>query len=230
MPRPAPAPADFSKAPPPRKQDAQATTRVLVMGDSMADWLAYGLEEVLSETADIRVIRKIRSFSGLLPGESRDADDWPLLAREALAKETPDFVVVMIGLADRRSIRERQIRNAAQQRGVPESQQLPQPGQKPVPGEQAPAAPHDDKAVSEATSYEFRSEKWAEFYGKRIEETIAALKSKGVPVVWVGLPAIRGTKATAEAAYLDGLYRRHAEFFSLHDEFDDSGRQHPVRI
>jgi uncharacterized protein len=229
MPRPAPAPADFSKAPPPRKQDAQATTRVLVMGDSMADWLAYGLEEVLSETADIRVIRKIRSFSGLLPGESRDADDWPLLAREALAKETPDFVVVMIGLADRRSIRERQIRNAAQQRVVPESQQLPQPGQKPVPGEQAPAAPHDDKAVSEATSYEFRSEKWAEFYGKRIEETIAALKSKGVPVVWVGLPAIRGTKATAEAAYLDGLYRRHAEkagitYVDLWDGFvDESG-------
>src|SRR6516165_5163599 len=151
-PRPAPPPADFSKAPPPRKQDAHATTRVLVMGDSMADWLAYGLEEVLSETPDIRVIRKVRSFSGLLPGESRDADDWPSLARETLATETPDFVVVMVGLADRRSIRERQIRNAAQQRVMQESRQLPQPGQKPVPGELAPAAPHDDKTVSETTS------------------------------------------------------------------------------
>jgi hypothetical protein len=29
----------------------------------------------------------------------------------------------------------------------------------------------------------------------RIDAMIAALKSKGVPVVWVGLPAIRGTKA-----------------------------------
>jgi uncharacterized protein len=233
MPRPAPPPADFSKAPPPHKQDMQATTRVLVMGDSMADWLAYGLEEVLSETPDIRVIRKVRSSSGLLPGESRDADDWPLLVREALAAETPDFVVVMIGLADRRSIRERQMRNAAQQRVMQESRQLPQPGPMPVPGEQAPVAPHDDKTVSEATSYEFRSEKWAEFYGKRIDETIAALKSKGVPVVWVGLPAIRGTKATAEVAYLDGLYRRHAEkagvtYVDLWDGFvDESGNFAP---
>ena len=230
-PRPAPPPpppADFSKAPPPRKQDAHATTRVLVMGDSMADWLAYGLEEVLSETPDIRVIRKVRSFSGLLPGESRDADDWPSLARETLATETPDFVVVMVGLADRRSIRERQMRNATQQRVMQESRPQPQPGEKSVPGEQAPAA-HDDKAVSETTSYEFRSEKWEEFYSKRIDETIAALKSKGVPVAWVGLPAIRGTKATAEAAYLDGLYRRHAEkagiiYVDLWDGFvDESG-------
>ena len=204
-PRPGPPPADFSKAPPPRKQDTQATTRILILGDSMADWLAYGVEDVLSETPEIGVIRKVRSFSGLLPSESRDASDWPLLAREALAAEAPDFVVVMIGLADRRSIRERQIRNAGQQRVTQESRQSLQPGQKPVSGEQAPIAPHDDKPVSETTSYEFRSEKWGEFYGKRIDDSIAALKSKGVPVAWVGLPAVRGTKATAEIAYLDGL-------------------------
>ena len=228
-PRPAPAPIDFSKAPPPRKQDAHATTRVLVMGDSMADWLGYGLEDVLSESPDIRVIRKVRSLSGLLPGEARDAGDWPLLVREALAAETPDFVVVMIGLSDRRSIRERQMRNAAQQRVTEESRPLPQPGQKSVPDDPAPVAPHDDKTVSETTSYEFRSEKWEEFYGRRIDETIAALKSRGVPVAWVGLPAVRGTKATAEAAYLDGLYRRHAEkagiiYVDLWDGFvDESG-------
>jgi uncharacterized protein len=232
-PRPAPSPADFSKAPAPRKQDTGATTRILILGDSMADWLAYGLEDVLSETPEIRVIRKVRSFSGLLPSESRDSSDWPLLAREALAAETPDFVVVMIGLADRRSIRERQIRDAGQQRVMQESQQPPQPGQKPVSGEQAPVAPHDDKPVSEATSYEFRSEKWGEIYGKRIDDMIAVLKSKGVPVAWVGLPAVRGTKATAEIAYLDGLFRRHAEkagivYVDLWDGFvDESGNFAP---
>jgi len=40
---------------------------------------------------------------------------------------------------------------------------------------------------------------------------IAALKSKGVPVIWVGLPAIRGTKATGDLSYLDELYRERAE-------------------
>ena len=58
---------------------------------------------------------------------------------------------------------------------------------------------------------EFRSDKWAEVYSKRIDETIAALKSKGVPVFWVGLPSIRGTKSTADAVYLNDLYRARAE-------------------
>jgi hypothetical protein len=40
---------------------------------------------------------------------------------------------------------------------------------------------------------------------------IAAVKSKGVPVIWVGLPAIRGTKATSDMSYLDELYRERAE-------------------
>jgi hypothetical protein len=40
---------------------------------------------------------------------------------------------------------------------------------------------------------------------------IAALKSKGVPVIWVGLPAIRGTKASSDISYLDELYRERAE-------------------
>jgi uncharacterized protein len=227
-PPPPPPPADFSKAPPPRKQDARATTRVLVMGDSMADWLAYGLEEVLSERPEIGVIRKVHTFSGLLPSESRDAYDWPVLARDVLTAETPDFVVIMIGLADRRSIRERQIRSVGRQRVMQENTQTPPPGQTVVPDAQAPGAAHDDKAASDATSYEFRSEKWGEFYGKRIDDTIAALKSKGVPVAWVGLPAIRGTKATADIAYLDDLYRRHAEkadiiYIDLWDGFVDEG-------
>jgi uncharacterized protein len=209
--RQAPPPADFSKAPPPRKQDMPPTTRVVVMGDSMADWLAYGLEDAISETPEIGVIRKVRSSSGLIRGESQDAYDWPLAAHEILAAETPDFVVMMIGLADRQTIGERQIRNAAQEQAMQQSHPPPQPGQTPSPpvGEQAQGASPDDKAAP--TSYEFRSEKWREFYGKRIDDMIAALRSKGVPVLWVGLPAIRGTKSTADIAYLNDLYQRRAE-------------------
>src|SRR5271166_3877989 len=37
--------ADYSKAPvPPKRPDTPPQTNVLVFGDSMADWLAYGLE------------------------------------------------------------------------------------------------------------------------------------------------------------------------------------------
>jgi hypothetical protein len=60
-------------------------------------------------------------------------------------------------------------------------------------------------------TYEFRSEAWAEQYSKRIDATIAALKSGGVPVFWVGLPSIRGLKSTADILYLNELFRGRAE-------------------
>src|ERR1700730_10258683 len=40
---------DFSKAPPPGKRETVPERNILVLGDAMADWLAYGLEEVYSE-------------------------------------------------------------------------------------------------------------------------------------------------------------------------------------
>jgi hypothetical protein len=48
-------------------------------------------------------------------------------------------------------------------------------------------------------------------YVKRVDAMIAALKSKGVPVIWVGLPAIRGSKASSDLSYLDELYHERAE-------------------
>src|SRR5208282_3523537 len=59
--------------------------------------------------------------------------------------------------------------------------------------------------------YDFRTDQWTALYAKRIDEMIAALKAKGVPVLWVGLPAVRGPKSTSDMAYLDELYRERAE-------------------
>jgi uncharacterized protein len=58
--------------------------------------------------------------------------------------------------------------------------------------------------------YEFRDERWVELYSKKIEEMIAVVKSKGVPVIWVGLPAIRGPKGPSDMLFLDSLYREAA--------------------
>jgi len=46
---------DFSKAPPPEKHgDTTVPERnVLVLGDGMADWLAYGLEDAYAEQPDM---------------------------------------------------------------------------------------------------------------------------------------------------------------------------------
>jgi hypothetical protein len=60
-------------------------------------------------------------------------------------------------------------------------------------------------------NHEFHTDKWGELYSKRIDDMIATLKTKGVPIVWVGLPAIRGAKSTSDMSYLDELYRARAE-------------------
>ena len=79
-------------------------------------------------------------------------------------------------------------------------------------------------------SYDFKTEKWAEFYGKRIDETIEALKSKGVPVFWVGLPPLLGARSTAEMQYLNDLFRSHAEkagitYIDVWEGFSDDAGQ-----
>ena len=78
--------------------------------------------------------------------------------------------------------------------------------------------------------YEFRDERWVELYAKKIEELIGVLKSKGVPVLWVGLPAIRGQKGTSDMLFLDALYRDGAgkagiTYVDIWDGFvDEAGR------
>jgi len=62
---------------------------------------------------------------------------------------------------------------------------------------------------------------------------IAVLKTKGVPVVWVGLPAVRGQKATSDMLFLDALYRDGAgkagiTYVDVWDGFvDEAGRFMP---
>jgi uncharacterized protein len=236
-------PVDASKAPPPRKQESAPAKTVVVMGDSMADWLGFGLEDAFAETPEIGVTRKYRTFSGLIRGESRKEFDWPQTGKEILAAEKADFIVMMIGMSDRQAIRERPPRVAPKQQpapqtkleGAPPTSISPSAGQPPADTPEGTAGGEQQKpAVAEPPAgpmmtYEFRSEKWGEAYGRRIDEMIAILKSKGVPVLWVGLPAMRGTRATAEAAYLNELFRGHAEkagivYVDVWDGFvDESG-------
>ena len=70
-----------------------------------------------------------------------------------------------------------------------------------------PATGAEKSARSPNGPHEFRDKRWVELYREKIDEMIRVLKAKGVPVLWVGLPAVRGAKATADTAFLDTLYR-----------------------
>src|SRR6478752_5678234 len=104
---PSPVREDFSKAPPPEKRDAIPERRILVLGDAMADWLAYGLEDAYAEQPDMGVVRRHRTVSGLIKYQPKgDPADWVAAAKGILATEKADAIVVMLGLDDRVAIRE----------------------------------------------------------------------------------------------------------------------------
>src|SRR6202040_1282506 len=98
---------DFSKAPPPERRNTVPERHILVLGDAMADWLAYGLEDAYAEQPDMGVIRKHKTVSGLIKYQPKGGPaDWAAAAKGILATEKHDAIVVMLGLDDRVAIRE----------------------------------------------------------------------------------------------------------------------------
>jgi len=257
----APRPVEnYSKAPPPQKRDTVAEHNVLVLGDAMADWLAYGLEDAYVEQPDMGVIRRHKTVSGLIHYQPKgDPADWAAAAKGLLASEKPDVIVVMLGLNDRVSLREPAAEKSEAKGGEKTGDKRGDKKEARKPGETKPDTKSDNAAdagkleekAQDAESddadtpqvmapekgarapnglVEFHDERWVELYNKKIDEMIAVLKSKGVPVVWVGLPAVRGAKATADTLFLDSLYREASNkagitYVDIWDGFvDEAGR------
>jgi len=227
----APPPADYSRAPAPRKpekgEQSEPTTSIVVMGDGMADWLAYGLEDAFADTPDVAIVRKDRPHSGLLRYDPKDDLDWWHVARDILNEQKANYVVMMLGVSDRQNIRERDLAKEAEKDAKEKADE--KGGAEGDKSDQAAGAETAAKKKANGV-VEFQSDQWEKIYDRRIDDTIAALKSKGVPVFWVGLPAIRGAKSTAEASYLDNLYRQRAEragvvYIDVWDGFvDENGK------
>jgi hypothetical protein len=206
----------------------------------MADWLGYGLDEKYADEPEIGVERKIRATSGLVRYDVKnEALDWPQATKEALSNQKPSAIVVMLGLNNRLPLREK-------------TQAQPKPNGEPDQGanqctgkaSQDKAAPPEAPSQAEGQiesqhpvpggPFDFHTDQWAALYVKRIDAMIAALKSKGVPVIWVGLPAIRGTKSMGDMSYLDELYRERAEragivYVDIWDGFVDQDGDYAVQ-
>ena len=205
---------------------------IVVIGDSLADWLAYGLEDIYADQPQIGIERKIRPNSGLIHYEPRnDTLEWSQAVKDILATEKPAAIVVMLGLNDRVPLKV-QPRDSGKPEAKPEGKQpaaAPTPtqgkpeGKQPAAGanaavpagqaaqpqqgqdaktaaQPAPAAgaqPSEEQPAAAAAepprptpggTYEFHTDEWAQLYTKRIDDMIAVLKSKGVPV-HLGRPA-----------------------------------------
>ncbi|RYB04173.1 SGNH/GDSL hydrolase family protein [Lichenibacterium ramalinae] len=75
---------------------------------------------------------------------------------------------------------------------------------------------------------------WARLYGERVDAISALFRDAGVPLVWMGLPAVRSATLSADLVRQNGIIRDRAakDGASYVDSFDgftdDAGRYSPV--
>ncbi len=149
------------------EQETAPTTFVLVLGDNLAEWLAYGLEEAFEDIPELGVTDKSRLSSGLARPEFHD---WIKGIPEVLAQETKvDFIVMMVGSNDRQAIR------------------------------------------LDRESFEPGTDRWRELYVQRVDAAMQAMKARGVPVYWVGVPPLRGQRISVHMAQLNEIYKERAQ-------------------
>lgn len=98
--RPAPAVAQ----PKPVQPKVEPSVRVAVFGDSLANYLGRGLDDVFEDNADVAIVDRSKGDSGLV---RKDVVDWPKAAEDFL-KSGPkvSYALVMLGANDRQPIRE----------------------------------------------------------------------------------------------------------------------------
>src|SRR5258708_27134694 len=84
----------------------------------MAVWRAAVRVQGAGDATDTGQLRRHRTLSGMIRADVRgyprgDYPDWPQAAREILNADKANFIVMMIGLNDRRSIKEKAPTRAA---------------------------------------------------------------------------------------------------------------------
>lgn len=87
-----------------RVPSAEKPLRIVVLGDSLADGLHYGLTQLNKDRDDIKTVKKARVNTGLV---RRDRYDWNKGTRKIMRKGRYDVAVVLLGLNDLQSIREK---------------------------------------------------------------------------------------------------------------------------
>ena len=221
---------------------------IVVIGDAMADWLAYGLEERFSETPEIGIVRKLRANSGLIRYDPRrDTLDWPQTAREdhrgrkaevhrhdGRHQRPPGDPRDAAGRrTSGEAARRRQAGPAGQRSAAPE----PEPAGRCRAAEAGQAKPRrrsptaEQAAPSPAMAHRNSDRKWAEL-PMSSASTTRSRRSRARRAGVLGRPAVaaRTARDQRRCVYLNDLYRTRAEkagiiYVDIWDGFvDEAGR------
>lgn len=80
---------------------ASSVLRILVVGDSLANQIGWGLTQILAGDAQFEVVNRGRASTGLVRD---DFYDWPAHLAQLLSAQRFDAVVVSVGMNDRQNI------------------------------------------------------------------------------------------------------------------------------
>lgn len=85
----------------PKVAAASGSSRILVIGDSLAHQIGWGLNQLVGRTPNLDVVNRGRASTGLVRD---DFYDWPRAFERLLGSERFDVIVVSIGMNDRQNI------------------------------------------------------------------------------------------------------------------------------
>ena len=128
-----PRPAPVVAQPKPVQPKAEPSIRIAVFGDSLANSLGRGLDDVFEDNADVAILDRSKADSGLV---RKDVVDWPKAAEDFL-KTSPKvaYAVVMLGANDRPADpggdRDRGTGNGTLARDLPRPRSMPWPRSSP---------------------------------------------------------------------------------------------------
>ena len=217
------------------------------MGDGMADWLAYGLEDAFSDSPEIAIIRKNKIHSGLLRYDTKGDLDWWHVARDILAQEKPNYVIMMLGVSDRQNIRETRPRQGGRQEERGRQKKRRQTERRPEQRRRQDANKDGtaDKTSDEADQPSIIAPEPQRQKGQRHHriphrpmggDLFAAASTRPSPRSRARACRCSGSacrrsaapKSTADAVYLNDLYRARAEkagaiYIDVWDGFVDEG-------
>lgn len=214
IPRRKPRPRPVEQVQKPKPPAKEATAFVYVIGDSLGQLLANGLDDALSDRSDVAVIHKARGSTGLV---TTDYFDWPKAVDDMLAAKGKSAQGQAPGEKDK-AVNERGFKEKAGQGKTSVSDDAAdkdQPGKAKTPEKIDVAVMmigvNDRQAIrQDGKTYQPGSSDWTAIYRQRVLSIDEAFRKKGVPLVWVGVPITKSDDFADDMAAFNDIYREAA--------------------
>jgi hypothetical protein len=163
---------------------------VVVLGDSLAQNLASGLDDALSDRPDVGVLHKARDSTGLV---REDFYNWPKVVDELLANQ--DKAAADKAVADKPGAGDKPAARAAF-------------GHEKIDVAVMMIGSNDRQNLSEnGKTLVLDSEPWIASYTRRAMAIAEAFKKKNIPLIWVGVPIAKSDEFADDMAALNDIYR-----------------------